>query len=178
MPTSSRGRSSSITEMAEFATFKSSTQRYIRRSLDVAAGCEDVMDKWARDPIEVAAIRAQCSVYERLPDLRSFVPDDCSIASAEPFLALAIPMTAFDLSQDRLPTFGAYRFLYERIVSAAARPWLPSAFLAAAAMPVIHPDRRRALLQSISEAAATASGWSAREPAFYPEWVDKVAALA
>jgi hypothetical protein len=31
-------------------------------------------------------------------------------------------------------------------------------------------------LQSISEAAATASGWSTREPAFYPEWVDKEAA--
>jgi hypothetical protein len=30
------------------------------------------------------------------------------------------------------------------------------------------------LLQSISEAAATAPGWSNREPAFYPEWVEKV----
>jgi hypothetical protein len=30
------------------------------------------------------------------------------------------------------------------------------------------------LLQSISEAAATAPGWSNREPVFYPEWVEKV----
>ena len=28
--------------------------------------------------------------------------------------------------------------------------------------------------QSISEAAATAPGWSAREPSFYPEWIDKI----
>jgi hypothetical protein len=40
--------------------------------------------------------------------------------------------------------------------------------------PSSHPERRRALLQSISEAAATAPGWSNREPAFFPEWVDKI----
>ena len=45
---------------------------------------------------------------------------------------------------------------------------------AAAALPHLHPDLRRRLLQSISEAAATAPGWSAREPSFYPEWVDKI----
>jgi len=30
------------------------------------------------------------------------------------------------------------------------------------------------LLQSISERAATAPGWSGREPVFWPEWVEKV----
>jgi hypothetical protein len=32
------------------------------------------------------------------------------------------------------------------------------------------------LLHSISEAAATAPGWSDRAPSFYPEWVEQVAA--
>jgi hypothetical protein len=41
-------------------------------------------------------------------------------------------------------------------------------------LPHLHPDRRRVLLQSISESAATAPGWSSREPAFWPEWVEKV----
>ena len=45
---------------------------------------------------------------------------------------------------------------------------------AAAALPHLHPDRRRLLLQSISEGAATAPGWSNREPSFFPEWVEKV----
>ena len=45
---------------------------------------------------------------------------------------------------------------------------------AAAALPHLHPERRRKLLQSISEAAATASGWSSRQPAFFPHWVEKV----
>ena len=87
-----------------------------------------------------------------------------------------IRLTAFDLAQERLTGFSAYRFLYERLLGAEVRPWLPSAFCAAAALPQIRPERRRGLLQSISEAAATAPGWSARSPTFYPEWVDKEAA--
>ncbi|MBP8233494.1 MAG: hypothetical protein KAY22_14410, partial [Rhizorhabdus sp.] len=78
--------------------------------------------------------------------------------------------------QDRLATFGAYRFLYERLIGADVRPWLPAAFCSAAALPHLHPGKRRILLQSISEAAATAAGWSNREPVFYPEWVEKVEA--
>src|SRR3546814_9678808 len=60
------------------------------------------------------------------------------------------------------------------LLGADARPWLPAAFCAAAALPHLHPDLRRALLQSISEAAATASGWSTRAPAFFPSWVEKI----
>jgi hypothetical protein len=85
-----------------------------------------------------------------------------------------IAISGFDLCQDRLDGFGAYRFLYERLLGATARPWLPAAFCAAAALPNLHPARRRLLLQSISEAAATAPGWSGREPTFFPEWVEKV----
>ena len=52
----------------------------------------------------------------------------------------------------------------------------PALEQAAAALPQIKPERRKHLLQSISEAAATAPGWSSREPSFYPEWVEKEAA--
>jgi hypothetical protein len=62
------------------------------------------------------------------------------------------------------------------LLGAWSRPWLPGAFCGAAALPQIRPERRKSLLRSISEAAATAPGWSDREPSFYPEWVDKVAA--
>ena len=48
------------------------------------------------------------------------------------------------------------------------------AFCAAAAMPHLQPERRKLLLQSISEAVATAPGWSKRAPRFFPEWVEKV----
>ncbi len=109
-----------------------------------------------------------------LPALRQMVPDDADLALVEPFLAPLVTLAGFDLGQGRLTSFSAFRFLYERLIGAEARPWLPSAFCAAAALPHLHPELRRKLLQSISEAAATASGWSNRQPAFFPHWVEKV----
>jgi hypothetical protein len=163
-----------ISEMKEFASFPKATQRYIRRSLDVAYGRRDPIDCWARDEAEGASIRAQARLYKQLDHLRLQVPDDSGLDMIEPFIGMLITISAFDLGQDRLPNFAAYRFLYERLIGASARPWLPSAFCAAAALPHLHPDRRRVLLQSISESAATAPGWSGREPVFWPEWVEKV----
>jgi len=163
-----------LAEMKEFAGFASATQRYIRRSLDIGLDRDDAMARWSRDVVEAASIRAQARHYKRLPDIRAMVPDDSGLDAVEPFLAPLVTVTAFDLGQGRITTFSAYRFLYERLIGASVRPWLPGAFCAAAALPHLHPELRRKLLQSISEAAATASGWSSRQPAFYPYWVEKV----
>jgi hypothetical protein len=163
-----------IAEMREFASFPSRTQRYIRRSLDVGLSRDDAIALWSRDIIEEAGIRVQERVYARLDDVRSAIPDDSGIDTVGPFMGSLVSLSAFDLGQDRLPGFSAYRFLYERLLGASARPWLPGAFCAAAALPHIHPDKRRTLLQSIGESAATAPGWSSREPAFYPAWVEKI----
>ena len=167
-----------LSEMKEFAGFSAATQRYIRRSLDVGLQRGDALDMWSRDLIEAASIKAQAKLYVRLDALRDTIPEDSGLDRVEPFMAPLVTMSAFDLGQDRLQSFGAYRFLYERLIGASARPWLPGAFCAAAALPHLHPERRRKLLQSISEAAATAHGWSTREPAFYPEWVEKIEAWA
>ncbi len=163
-----------LAEMKEFAGFASATQRYIRRSLDVGLDREDAMARWSRDVVEAASIRAQAKLYRRLPDLREIVPDDSGLDAIDPFLSPLVTLAAFDLGQGRLTTFSAFRFLYERLIGAEVRPWLPSAFCAAASLPHLHPELRRKLLQSISEAAATASGWSNRQPAFFPYWVEKV----
>lgn len=164
----------SIAEMKEFASFDASTQRYVRRSLDVAAGSDRVLDRWARDSVEAASIRAQSGIYRRIEVIREMLPEASGIIDAEPMMSPLVAMATFDLAQGRLPSFQSFRFLYERILGARARPWLPSAFMAAAGMPVIHPEARGALLKSISEAAATARGWTTREPVFYPIWVEKV----
>lgn len=163
-----------LAEIREFASFPAGTQRYIRRSLDVGLHRQDALQIWSRDVVEAASIRAQARMYDRLDFIKSLVPDDSGLDQVEPFMAPLVTLSAFDLGQDRLTTFGAYRFLYERLIGAASRPWLPGAFCAAASLPHLHPDKRRVLLQSISEAAATAPGWSNREPTFYPEWVEKV----
>jgi len=167
-----------LAEMKEFAGFPAATQRYVRRSLDIGLDREDAMARWSRDVVEAASIRAQASVYRNLPDLRRLVPEAGGLEAVEPFLGPLTAVAAFDLGQGRLTSFSAFRFLYERLVGAEVRPWLPSAFCAAAALPHLHPDLRRKLLQSISEAAATASGWSNRQPAFFPHWVEKVAPAA
>src|SRR3954466_2208782 len=128
-----------ISEMKEFAGFPKATQRYIRRSLDVAYGRRDALECWARDEGEAASIRAQARLYKQLDHLRLQVPDDSGLDMIEPFIGMLITVSAFDLGQDRLLNFAAYRFLYERLIGAASRPWLPAAFCSAAALPHPHP---------------------------------------
>ncbi len=167
-----------LSEIKEFASFDAGAQRYIRRSLDVAYDRSDAVAVWSRDVVEGASIRAQTRVYHVLPELRGGAQRVNGLDQIDLFLGTLIRITAFDLGQDRLSSFGAYRFLYERLLGATARPWFPAAFCAAALLPQIHPNKRRSLLQSISEAVATAPGWSAREPLFFPEWIEKVDADA
>ncbi|MFC4846311.1 hypothetical protein ACFO8O_06660 [Hephaestia sp. GCM10023244] len=163
-----------LAEMKEFAGFSAATQRYVRRALDIGLDREDALARWSRDIVEAASIRAQARLYERLAELRLMIPEDSGLDAVEPFMAPLVTVSAFDLGQGRLTGFSAYRFLYERLLGADVRPWLPAAFCAAATLPHLHPDLRRTLLQSISEAAATASGWSTRAPAFFPSWVEKI----
>jgi len=165
-----------INELREFASFSPCEQRYIKRSLDIGLGRQDAFKLWARDAAEIASIRSQYVAYQELKGLRSDLPDQAGLEGLESFIGKLVRVSAFDLAQERLTTFSSYRFLYERLLGAQVRPWLPSAFCAAAALPQIRPNRRKELLHSISEAAATAPGWSDREPCFFPEWVEKEAA--
>lgn len=165
-----------IAELREFASFTAAEQRYIKRSLDIGLGRQDAFKLWARDDSENASIRSQYVAYQELKNLRGRIPAESSFDALESFMGKLVRIAAFDLAQDRLTCFSAFRFLYERLLGAEARPFLPAAFCAASALPQIRPDRRKHLLQSISEAAATAPGWSAREPSFYPEWIEKEAA--
>jgi hypothetical protein len=163
-----------LAELKEFAGFPAATQRYLRRSLDIGLNRDDALKRWSRDVVEAASIKAQARIYVRLDQVRGHLPDDSGLDQVEPFFAPLVTMTAFDLGQGRIASFTAYRFLYERLVGGGVRPWLPGAFCAAASLPHLHPEKRRTLLQSISEAAATAPGWSSRQPTFFPEWVDKI----
>jgi hypothetical protein len=164
-----------ILEMQEFAVFTPAEQRYIRRSLEVAAKGRGASERWSRDGAEEASIKAQARLYRTLiPAIRQSIPDDLAIADAAKCAVPLITVSAFDLNEGKLASFKAYRFLYERLLGAAVRPWLPSAFLAAAALPTIHPSLRKALLGSMTAGDVAAAGWSIHEPAFEPEWVDKV----
>ena len=75
-----------LAEMKEFAGFSASTQRYIRRSLDVGLDRDDALRLWSRDAVESASIRAQARIYDRLPEIRAMIPDDSGLDAVEPFL--------------------------------------------------------------------------------------------
>ena len=164
-----------ITEMKEFATFSGAEQRYICRSLDVATRGADATTPWSRSPAEAANIKGQDRLYRALLELiRNSVPDDIGIDSTAEIIGPLITISTFDLGEGKIEGFSSYRFLYERLLGPSVRPWLPSAFVAAAALPCLHPDVRKALLSSITATEAAAVGWSNSDPAFIPEWVDEV----
>lgn len=164
-----------LSEMKEFAAFKPAEQRYIARSLDVAARGADATDLWSRNPVEAASIEAQSRLYRTLLELiRNSVPDDIGIDATAEIIGPLITITAFDLGEGKIERFAAYRFLYERLLGPSVRPWLPSAFVAAAALPYLHPDLRKSLLASIGANEAAAVGWSNTNPTFIPEWVDEI----
>ena len=164
-----------IAELREFAGFSETEQLFIERSLDIALARGDAFKSWGHDG-DGSAIRSQYLAYRELKTLRDTVPCETTMDGLEAFIGPLVRITAQDLALERIECFSAYRFLYERRLGAKARPWLPAAFCAAAALPQIRPARRKMLLQSLSEAAATAPGWSDREPCFYPERVEAEAA--
>jgi hypothetical protein len=167
-----------LEELKEFASFTTAEQRYIRRSLDVALERADAAEHWARGIDEAATIGRQARVYSAVTQIRALMPDGPEDDAAAALLAPLIEVSAFDLEQGRLTSFAAYRFLYERLIGAAVRPWLVSAFAAAAALPSIHPELRAELFASLSCQHVAKAGWSIREPFFFPEWVEKVPVAA
>jgi hypothetical protein len=161
-----------IEEMKEFAAFSVVEQRYICRSLDVAAHGAGAIRHWSRGPVESASIKAQDEIYRTLLEvIRNCVPDDADIDSMADIMGQLITISALDLGSGELAGFPAYRFLYERLLGPMVRPWLPSAFVGAAALPYLHPDLRTALLASITADEAAARGWSISAPTFIPEWI-------
>ena len=102
----------------------------------------------ARDAGENASIRSQYVAYQELKGLRGEAPDEDGFDGIDQFLGKLTRVTAFDLAQERIECFSAFRFLYERLLGARARPYLPAAFCAAAALPSSRPERRKLLLQS------------------------------
>ena len=169
MSRASSTASLAIAEMREFAGFTATERVFIERSLDIALGRGDAFKVWSRDKDDDSAIRSQYLAYRELRALRDTTPDIAGMEGVAYYMGALIRIAAQDLAQDQLKSFSAFRFLYERLLGASARPFLPAIFCGAAALPQIRPCSRRVLLQSLSETAATAPGWSEREPGFFPE---------
>ncbi len=160
-----------LSELKEYAGLSAGAQRYIRQALDVALDRQDAIAYRRQNQSEAKFIARQQLVYARLPAIRRALPAEQG-EQGNRFLGSLMSVSSFDLSQGELDSFGAYRFLYERLFGAAIRCWLPGVFCGAASLPQVPPRLRAVLLKSISEAAVTATAWSDREAVFFPDWHD------
>ena len=142
----SQTTSPSICEMREFASFSPAEQRFIIRSLDVFLGRDDAFKAWSGEIGGSAAICGQYLAYRQLRALKTTIPCTATFDGVADFIGALVRISAQDLVHDQLGSFCAYRFLYERMLGASARPFLPAAFVAAAALPQIRPEQRRVLL--------------------------------
>jgi hypothetical protein len=159
-----------IGEIQEFGSFSYETQRYISRSVHVAVSPASALE-WARNDAESEAVIAQVHAYKVLGLIRASLPSDNLCADAGSFLFPLIGVGAFDLGCGCIETFAQYRFLYERLLGAAARQWLPSAFASAVALTDLDSSDRRSLLASLR--ADLDSTWSRLEPSFFPELLEE-----
>ena len=164
-----------LREMGEFGKLPMVAQRYIRRSVQVWLGETEGLARIARTPSEARSIRRQFELYGQIDAVIASIPADDDIASVTRFTSLIAPLVAFDIGEQKLESFAAFGFLYERLFGASVRPWLPTAFVMAASLPELHPNRRLDLLGSVSANVMT-SHWSTREPQFFPQWIEDHAA--
>ena len=156
-------------EIQEFAGFSLESQLYIRRSLDIASGEAGAMGRCLECSQDTSVVRGQELLYGSLDYLRAILDEGSMPRRQSEFLPLLVELSVFDLDSGDLDGFPPYRFLYERLLGSRVRPWLPSAFCAAAVMPHVKPMRRVGLLSTLGEALV--ASWSEQEPSFYPEQV-------
>lgn len=161
-------------EMEEFGKLPMAAQRYIRRSLQIRSGSIENLAEISRTPSEAKSMCRQMELYSLIDDVVAAIPADDEIGSVTRFMSLLAPLVAFDVGEQKLESFAAFSFLYERMLGAAARPWLPTAFMMVASLPELHPNRRIDLLGSVCADVVT-SHWSTREPQFVPEWIEDIA---
>jgi hypothetical protein len=163
-------------EMQEFASFGIETQHYICRSLDIALSVNLSPAGWARSEREAHDIFAQKQAYRLLPGIRAEMPRADGFMNSEAFLLPLIAVSTFDVTCGPIASFPEYRFLYERLLGPKVRPWLASAFLAAAASPHFPSEIRQRLVRSVN--SGLTDRWSSAHPAYQPRWLDDGEQLA
>jgi hypothetical protein len=91
-------------------------------------------------------IMARQDLYASLPFARKAIPRSLAFWELGPFFEAAISPAAFDLSQAVITDYPAFRFLYARLLGSASIDWLPSLYLAAAAVPNLNTVHRAKLI--------------------------------
>ena len=165
-----RTASQTIAEMREFAGFCPHEQFHIERSLEIVRGPRPFLA--AREAPAAGALPSRCrrhaAAQKELIATTARVAADQPLEEAGEFLLALMLVTRYEIAGGMIESFAAYRFLYERLLGARVRPFLPAAFCAAAALPEVEPARRARLIASVGAAVLATPGWSMREPIFFP----------
>jgi hypothetical protein len=131
--------------------FPSATVAYIAKGLELADVAPDrawLIGFEAPQPsfFEQAIILARADAYMHFKRARAAVPRSQAHWELAAFFEAAIIPAAFDLRQGKLDDFLAFAFLYERLLGPSSVNWLPSLYLAAAAVPSIESVHRAKLI--------------------------------
>src|SRR3546814_9107818 len=119
---------------------------------------------WSSDvcssDLEARSIRNQARTYRWRDHVVRLLAEERYLEMAAPLTEISI----FDLSQRQIRSFPAYRFLYERLIGGAVRPWLASSFGEAAVLPILSPRHRGELIGTLAEAEVLGTDWPREEP--------------
>lgn len=161
-----------VSEMRMYAAFQTSTRRFIVKALDFGLPRGDPMKRWdAQGSFFSTEPLTRLTRYAPIPQLRRQIANvPFTLASDTAALKLMYTCTAFDISMTGLDSFSAYRFLYERLFGAAARPWLVPVFCNCATSGKLSRQRRTELQNSVGMFDLWEDALFAPAPLFFPEW--------
>ena len=96
----------------------------------------------------IAVSLGRQDAYAALPYARQRVPKTRALWELAPFFEASLPPAAYDMANGPLDNFPIFRFLYLRLMGEASADWLPSLYLAAAAIPNIDTVHRAKLIDA------------------------------
>jgi hypothetical protein len=140
-----------VDEMAQFAAFPQPTRDYICRAL--ALGREELNQGGVLtgSAWDIACELARRDMYFSLPMVReSLARKGFQLETWTTEFGLLHRYAQFDLQFSEMRDFGAFTFLYERLIGPAVRPWLLSIYLAAAASPKLVEEAREEAIARVT----------------------------
>lgn len=123
---------------------------YARRALEMAGIATDPRLKQER-PIRHSLLHAISEQRFRYPLARAAVPKSNAHWEMADFMQIALHIAIWDMQWGAIKSYKQFWFLYSRLLSDAAKPYLPALFAAAALSPAIDADFSNALMRTLPE---------------------------
>lgn len=130
--------------------FDDTFMEYARRALEMAGIETDPNLKDLR-PIRHSILHAISEQGSHYVQARKMVPQSHAHWEQAEFMGVALRAAIWDLGWGAITSYKQFRFLYSRLMSDAALPYLPSVFAAAALSPSVGGEFGRQLLDTLMD---------------------------